>query len=403
MNSITVKVMGIVLSVFVLLMVGSQFASSLSNPGETEEAVLYTVDENTSFKGMFVRDEKVLEYSGNGILQFNCGDASKLSSNSVIAYVYDDEKQIYYKNQIEKLTALKQDYEKAQNPGTTNGIQTEALRSKISQQYMSFIENCDSGKYENVYSSRKELAYLLNVNNIITRNDADFSKQITQLESDIQKYQSLIVEPKDTITANGSGYFASKLDGYEGLVTISDIDNLTEERINTLFNAEQKTNENAIGKIISSYETKFIGVVDKSNKFVELSLLDSNYLSVRFSSSDNVYKMNIDTIRPINEQADKYLIVMDCTRLDDIVLQNRFENAELIFNEYTGIKVPRKAICFKDGEKGVYTLLGQEITFKKIDVIYEEDDFALAQVSDKSDYLHVYDQMLVERVEKKSG
>lgn len=403
MNSITVKVMGIVLSVFVLLMVGSQFVYSLSDSSETEEAVLYSVDENASFKGMFVRDEKVIEYGGDGILQFNCSDASKLSADSVIAYVYDDEQQIYYKNQIEKLTSLKEDYEKAQNPGTTNGVQTEALRSKIAQQYMSLIENCDSGNYASVYSSRKELTYLLNINNIITRNDADFSEQITQLESEIQEYQSLTVEPKDAITAGGSGYFASRLDGYEGLISISDIDNLTEERIEKLFSAEPKISENSIGKIISSYGTKFIGVVDKSNKFVELNLLDSNSLKVRFSSSDDMYSMSIDTIRPINKEEDKYLIVLDCTRLDDIVLQNRFENAELIFGEYTGIKVPREAICFKDGVKGVYTLLGQEITFKKIDVIYEGDDFVLSQESDESDCLHVYDQMLLEGVEKKSG
>lgn len=403
MNSITVKVMGIVLSVFVLLMVGSQFVYSLGDSSETEEAVLYTVDENTSFKGMFIRDEKVVEYEGEGILQFNCSDASKLSTDSVIAYVYDDEQQIYYKKQIEKLTSLKEDYEKAQNPGTTNGVQTEALRTKISQQYMSLIESCDSGNYENVYSSRKELAYLLNINNIITRNDTDFSEQITQLESKIQEYKDLTVEPKDKITAGESGYFALRLDGYEGLISISDIDNLTEERIETLFNAEPKIRKNSIGKIVSQYTTKFIGVVDKSNKFVELNLMNNNSLNVRFSSSDDMYTMGIDIIRPINKEEDKYLIVLDCTRLDDTVLQNRFENAELIFDEYTGIKIPRKAICFKDGVKGVYTLLGQEVTFKKIDVIYEGDDFVLSQNSNESDSLHVYDQMLLERVEKKSG
>ncbi|MCD8328502.1 MAG: hypothetical protein LUC25_05320 [Ruminococcus sp.] len=396
MNSITVKVMGVVLSIFILLMVGSQFVYFVSDSSETEEAVLYTVDESASFRGMFVRDEKVIEYDGDGILQFNVSDASKLSTDSVIAYVYDDEQQIYYKSQIEKLTSLKEDYEKAQNPGTTSGIETEALRTKISQQYMELIESCDSEDYGSVCSVRKELMYLLNLNNIITRNDTDFSEQITELESMISEYESLTVDPKDTITSNDSGYFASTLDGYEGLVSISDIEYLTEERIDSLFNAEPETSENAIGKIISEYDTKFIGVIEKSNKLVELSLLSSNSVSVRFSSSDNVYTMSIDTIRPIDQNEEEYLIVLDCTVLDETLLQNRFENAELVFDEYTGVKVPREAIRFKDGVKGVYTLFGQETTFKKIDVIYEGDDFVLSSNTEDTAYVNVYDQMLLE-------
>ncbi len=345
---------------------------------------------------MFVRDEKVIEYDGDGILQFNVSDASKLSTDSVIAYVYDDEQQIYYKSQIEKLTSLKEDYEKAQNPGTTSGIETEALRTKISQQYMELIESCDSEDYGSVYSSRMELMNLLIVNNINSRNDTDFSEQITELESMISEYESLTVDPKDTITSSDSGYFASTLDGYEGLVSISDIDYLTEARIDSLFNAENEISENAIDKIISEYDTKFIGVVEKSNKLVELSLLSSNSVSVRFSSSDNVYTMSIDTIRPIDQNEEEYLIVLDCTVLDETLLQNRFENAELVFEEYTGVKVPREAIRFKDGVKGVYTLFGQETTFKKIDVIYEGDDFVLSSNTEDTAYVNVYDQMLLE-------
>ncbi len=40
MNSITVKVMGVVLSIFILLMVGSQFVYFVSDSSETEEAFL---------------------------------------------------------------------------------------------------------------------------------------------------------------------------------------------------------------------------------------------------------------------------------------------------------------------------------------------------------------------------
>ncbi len=400
MNSVTVKVMAVVLSVFVLLMVGSQLVYSLRDSKDTEEAILYTVDENETFKGMFVRDEKILQYSGKGVLEFNCTDASKLSENSVIANIYENEDQIYCKKQVEKLTSLKNDYEKAQNPGTTNSVQTEVLRDKINQQYMSLIKDCDGGEYSDVYSSRKELVYLLNINNILTRNTIDYSMEIAALDKDIAEFQSRCADPVDTVVSSESGYFASRLDGYEGMISVSDIDNLTYERAKALFSAEPNVVKNAIGKVIDGYSAKFIGIIDKTNKFVELNLMQSNSLSVRFSSSDRIYNMSVDSIRPINEDETKYLIVLDCSQLDQTLLQNRFENIELIFDEYTGIKVPRDAICFKDGVKGVYTILGQEITFKKIDVIYEGDDYVLTSPTADEDHLILYDQILVEGVEK---
>lgn len=403
MNSITIKVMGIVLSVFVLLLVGSQFIYSLGDSRKTEDALLYTVDENESFKGMFVRDETLIEYNGSGVLQFNCTDSTKLSDNSVIAYVYDNEEQIYYKNQVEKLSSLKTDYEKAQNPGTTDGVVTEALRSKLEQSYMKLLTDCDSGDYSDIYSDRKDLMYLLNVNNILTRNSADYNAEIDVLNQQIESFQSQCADPKDTITSQGSGYFASTLDGYEGLVSTSDIDNLTEERIDALFSAEPSKSENAIGKIIDGYTTKFIGVVDDANRIIKLKLMQSSSVDVRFGSSDKTYSMTVESIRPLSQKGGKYLLVLDCSTLDDVVLQNRFENAELVFDEYSGIKVPREAITFKDGVKGVYTLLGQEVTFKKIDVLYEGNDYALSKRTADEDYLALYDQILVEGVDKKDG
>ena len=49
-------------------------------------------------------------------------------------------------------------------------------------------------------------------------------------------------------------------------------------------------------------------------------------------------------------------------------------------------------------QKGVYVILGKDITFKKIDVIYEGDDFVLSKNTDDQEYLLLYDQILLENV-----
>ena len=70
----------------------------------------------------------------------------------------------------------------------------------------------------------------------------------------------------------------------------------------------------------------------------------------------------------------------------------------MIFDEYTGVKVPREAIRFQGQQKVTYVMLGQQIIFKKIDVIYEGDDYVLSKNTSDDSYLLLYDQILLEGV-----
>lgn len=71
---------------------------------------------------------------------------------------------------------------------------------------------------------------------------------------------------------------------------------------------------------------------------------------------------------------------------------------DIVFENFKGIKVSREAIRFKDGQKGVYVILGNETTFKKIDVIYEGSDYVVSKYTADEDYLLLYDQILLEAV-----
>ncbi|MDE5916852.1 MAG: hypothetical protein K2G62_01840, partial [Oscillospiraceae bacterium] len=86
--------------------------------------------------------------------------------------------------------------------------------------------------------------------------------------------------------------------------------------------------------------------------------------------------------------------------------------------QYEGIKIPRKAIRFDDvketvtdektGEeksvtvncKGVYVKVGEQIVFKKIDVIYEGDRFVLSSLNAGNGYAALYDDIVVEGVDE---
>ena len=167
---------------------------------------------------------------------------------------------------------------------------------------------------------------------------------------------------------------------------------MSTDELQKLFDIEPDVPENAVGKLMKNYEWKFLGIIKNTNKF-----LINDGLSIRFNSSNKIYGVTVDSIKPI-DGTDTSIVILSCNELDDTVLNNRFDNAELIFDEYTGIKIPREAIRFQGKQKGVYVMLGQDITFKKVDVIYEGDDYVLSKNTSDDSYLLLYDQILLEGV-----
>lgn len=394
MNSITVKVLGVALSVFILIMVGSQIAFKINDSHDTEEAVLYTVNENITFKGMFIRDEKVIKYNNTtgGVVNYLYEDGSKISEESDIAKVYSNQDQIYYRNRLSRLKKVLSDLRRAQSPGTTNYVQAETLRSKIEGYYLNVTNLIHEKNYSSLTSESDDLLYTMNIYNIVTGNEDNFKSAIKQIKSEINELKIKIEDPLDSIKSNGSGYFVKSVDGYESSVSYDDLENMSTDELKKLFDKEPVVPENAVGKLMKNYQWKFMGIIKNTNKF-----LINDGLSIRFNSSNKVYDVTVDSIKSI-DGTDTSIVILSCNELDETVLENRFDNAELIFDEYTGVKVPREAIRFQGQQKGTYVMLGQQIIFKKIDVVYEGDDYVLSKNTSDDSYLLLYDQILLEGV-----
>ncbi|MDE5859099.1 MAG: hypothetical protein K2H23_01710, partial [Oscillospiraceae bacterium] len=97
----------------------------------------------------------------------------------------------------------------------------------------------------------------------------------------------------------------------------------------------------------------------------------------------------------VSDNPDESIIVLSCDKLTYNLVQRRVERVELILNDYNGIRVPREAIRFdKNNEKGVYILLGQKISFKKIDAVFECDEYILSRITSDASFVSVYDDII---------
>ena len=120
MKSVTTKILVGLLSVLTITMVGTQIYTRLNDNHDTEEAVLCDISENIPFQGVIVRDEEIVTYDGEGVLDYLYADGSKVSVDNPIAEVYSSEEAIAAKHKAETLNSRIDDLVRAQNPGSTN-------------------------------------------------------------------------------------------------------------------------------------------------------------------------------------------------------------------------------------------------------------------------------------------
>ena len=147
-----------------------------------------------------------------------------------------------------------------------------------------------------------------------------------------------------------------------------------------------------IGKVFSDYTWKLVGVINTPDRYFVNQSFD-----VIFSSINRSYECYVESIT-LTGNGNEAIIVLSCDEMDAQIAASRVLDAEILFGEHTGIKTPRKAIRFKDNEKGVYVLEGEKMIFKKLDVIYEGDDYVLSGYSTDKEYLELYDRVLLDPV-----
>lgn len=402
----------------VLIMLLIVFVSIIYNfhnrESATETALMSEAVASKEMKAVFIRDETPVLYSGNGILSYNVRDGGKLGCGTVIAQVYPDDSQISRNRRIQQLEKELDILKKIQNPGTLESAQPASLSESMSESYRSLIYSRETGDYDSLRNTKDDFLVQMSTYQIITKQVTGFGQQINDINAELAELKAASAAPTETIKSPKSAYFVSYCDGYESELTPDKLSSLTIAGLNSI--SDRKSSDPAIvGKLIEGYGWYIAGAIDNSRK--DYAIGDS--VKLRFETSAETFDAEITDIRS-EEGSDESIIIIKCSQFNYDLVQHRSEKCEIIRGKghYSGLKVPREAIRFSDIEeytydddgnvvsskvtnyKGVYIRKGEQILFKKIDVIYEGSDYILSAVhSDDDDYLALYDDMMMEGVE----
>ncbi len=393
MNTVTVRILVFLLSLFILITIFSQISMQFDEDYVTETAVIYSSAEKVAFQGVYVRNETVINSRTGGVLSYTCPDGSKVANGSVVAYAYQSEKDILVEQQIEKLRSEAELLESAQNPGTTDVAHAEFIAPLIDEQYQTIAFLIAENDLESLAKERRKLQELMDIYQIVVGEAEDFNSTIDDLNVRIADLAKKQRQPTGTVVTDKSGYFISHTDGFESKLSPDTIDNLSADDIRDIISESRKSRGgSAVGKIVDGYEWKMAGIVDPRTTDFRVG----SEVVVKFASTPDTVTAVIDDLIE-SDRPNESVIVLSCDELTFNLVQRRSERVEIILNDFKGIKVPRDAIRFnKDNEKGVYILLGQRIAFKKIEPIYECDEYILSQITSDTSYISVYDDIITE-------
>ena len=395
MDTITGKVLVLILSVFMLVTVFHQFVQIFEDDYTTETATVYSSAEKVTFNGVYIRNETVVSGGKSGVLSYPSSDGSKVAKDSVVAYVYKSANDIYINQQIESLKNEVEILKKEQSPGTTVVAQPEFISSLIDEKYRTITTLAARNDLSSLRSESDDFQMLTGIYQIVIGEETDYNDRIEQLEKQIKLLEAKQNNPIDIITVPNSGYFISYVDGYEDILSTDKLSSITADDIkevikNDGYNAA-KASKKAVGKIVDDYEWDLVGIVNPK----DASFNPGKEVKVKLSSTPDLLTAKIaDVIE--TDDPEECVIVLSCEKLNFNLVQYRTERVEIILDDFNGIKVPREAVRFnKNNEKGVYVLLGQRIAFKKVDVIYECDEYLLSAITSDTSYISVYEDIIL--------
>lgn len=348
------------------------------------------------FDGVYVRDEEIISGTASGgVISYVIDDGGKIGVNTVIAEVYATNSNAEATRQIEELEHELDVLQSIQNQGTIEAAQPAEVAAKINENYQGIMRCMETADFEALENEREQLFINLCTMQIITGEISSFDERISQIQREIDSLNASMQQPLSTITSDKSGFFVSKTDGFESTLSISAIDELTVDDISNIIAAGETETIGAIGKVINGLTWNMVAVVDNSEKIFEVG----DYVDLNLMLSQSQVTARIEDIRSTGDFRQS-ILVLSCDIVNADVVSRRIEDVEMTKQDvFEGIKVPRETIRFSDeGEKGVYVVIGDQVKFKKINIIYEQDDYIISEITNDSEYLAMYDDIVLEGV-----
>ncbi len=409
---ITVSIAAI--AVALVIYFGFYVAKVFSEPYTTALAYTYTSNDSAEAVGILVRQETVLP-AQTGIVDVTRSEGEKVGVGQSVAQVYRDSQA---QNNQADLEALADQIQLLEYSSDGGGVDSAAkLDENILQAVTALHAASGVGDYNQLEDQARTLKSTVLKRGYVYGNGLgaeELSQKLNDLKSQYAALKQQTSSSTSSVRAPQSGVFSTLVDGYETAVTPQTVLQLTPSSLSALLAGQGKEAGGGMGKLITSTRWYFAAALPVS---VAERLKEGSTATLRFSGDfDQDIDMRVDQVG--QAEGDKSVAVFSTDRYLSQTTLLRQQTAELIFNSWSGLRIPKQALrmeksTYTDKETGqevqnnrlgVYALLGGRAEFKTVEVVTEGDDYYVVRsTTDESDALRAGDEVIVRATELYDG
>ncbi len=369
-----------IISAFGVLLVASFMFYELIalniEPVKTETVLAKTAQMTISTKLFVVRDEQYIMKDISGTVVPLIEDGQKVAKGDVFAMVCADADNAAVFTEINKIKKNILRYEELNSLQNVNAIDINKMNSDIDLLFANMLIVVSSGQYESFNKCAGDFRDQLTSRQIAIDGKLDFSSKISALKEKLAELEAQNISMQ-SLTAENSGYFISRVDGYENIIPYKDIENVSAADIdNAITISEPIPPANAFGKLVCNYDWYLLATVS-TEEATRFKIGETRKI---IFGKDTANTVSV-TVHSINSSNDgKSAIVFICNQMNGQFAGMRIEEAQIVLKDYNGYKVNSSAIRVIDGVTGVYILRGNVVSFRKIGTLYSQDDYVIAEI-----------------------
>ena len=369
---------------------------------KTQTAIFQTVSRGVSANGFVIREERYVHNQFTGTVVPAVSNGSKVAINDTVARIFPSDSAASAAARIDELDATIDFYRSVSAAST--GVQPtdlELYKQNAVDALLALSNAVSAGELNRFGELSGELREAITKKQIAYGGAVDVSAQLNalteergNLEGSLQDYSS--------VNAEAAGYYVASVDGFETLIGVDGVKDLTDADVKRLNKADPVTvPANTVGKLVTSFSWYLVCSVD--GKSIEGIGVGDNVGVSFLNPSVGTVKMHVDAINA-NEGKSTVTMVLRCNQMSAAIAALRKEKVKVIVEQYEGFVVEPKAVRTVDGEKGVYVKLGNIVKFRKIDIAYSDDTMVLAVSPDgENGYLKQYDEIIIEGTDLYDG
>lgn len=358
---------------------------------KTEIAVMYTMADSVELSGFVMFD--ALNVSGEGNLGYLVEDGERVSEGAVIAEKYTDDSQSAAREQLIRLQNNIDLLTKSQNSA---GSDLTLLTTQTKTALYNLLDQLDTASYSGMQDAEWEFLLAQNRLQISTGQSSGFQSTIAELEAERDAVAAQL-QGLETIIAEENGYFISSASAMPLDLEEQTLQDATPAQLQELLNQGVPTSTASLaGRIVKGFSWRFYTVCDLDT-VERFDGVTNVHISVP-GKEDTPLDATVSSV-DIDEEAGLAKIVIECQTINSDVLRLGQENAQIDLETYQGIRIDKNALHIVDGEKGVYVKYGDLQRFRKIQILYEDENYMLVPADGAvggDSEVRLYDEIIVE-------